>query len=135
MTADLVEMSRDEAVALHDAERAGDASAREFFASLFAPGAECFLCGHPTGEGADRRVSLIADPGDPDKVLVVPSCADCAALHVRSLLSSRGNLPPSPVPEVLLAIRTISRPQFAGLWIEDQIFFLISFRLRRSSQK
>jgi hypothetical protein len=82
---DLYELDAVEAKRLYDAEREGDIEAKEFWANLFRPGVECFLCGLPTEPQSEnetiRRVSLVSDPnGDSSKLLAVPYCLSCASL-------------------------------------------------------
>jgi hypothetical protein len=74
---DPVVMDRVEAEAWLRADHAGDRQAKNFWSTLFDDGSECFLCGKPT---ADRKVSLISDPVDATRTIVVPYCLACFAM-------------------------------------------------------
>jgi hypothetical protein len=73
-TTDPVVMDRIEATAWLRADHQGDPQAKAFWSSLFDNPAECFLCGKATD---DRKVSLIADPVDASRVIIVPYCGPC----------------------------------------------------------
>lgn len=77
-------IARDEALAQHKAAIAGDVDAATWFRELFDDAAECWLCG---SKSIERTVDLIADPFDPQKVLLAPLCAACRAQPVAKLVS------------------------------------------------
>jgi hypothetical protein len=74
---DPVVMERAEAEHWLRADHRGDPQAKAFWSSLFDEGSECFLCGKLS---TDRKVSLIVDPADGTKVLIVPYCNQCFSM-------------------------------------------------------